>query len=378
MAHAYTPGLQVSARTTYRAVRQLPIAGDVLVRVGDQVQAQDVVARTELPGNVFPINLANQLALSPGDVRGAMLKREGEQVSEGEVLARTKGIFGMFQAEYASKVAGRIESVSHVTGQVIVRGAPIPVEVRAYLTGRVDEVMPQSGCVIAAQAAYVQGIFGIGGEAYGRLRIACTSPAQPLTPELIADDMRGEVVIGGARVTQDAVRRAIAIGAAAIITGGIDDQDLREILGYDLGVAITGTERIGITLVMTEGFGEIAMAERTHRLLCEHAGQAAAANGTTQIRAGVMRPEVVIPLTSGTGHAAAGSAGVFAAPLEIGASVRIIRDPWFGVLGKVTALPAEPRVLESGSKARVLEVTARSGERLVVPRANVEIIGSDE
>lgn len=375
MAHAYTPGLQVTARTRYRAVRLLPIAGDVLVRVGDRVHAEDVVARTELPGNVFPINLANQLAVPPGDVRSALLKREGEPVEVGELLARTKGIFGMFKSEFASRVAGRIESISSVTGQVIVRGPPIPVEVRAYLTGEVVEVTPHSGCVVEAQAAFVQGIFGIGGEAYGTLRIAAPTPAQPLTPELISDDMRGQIVIGGARVTQDAVRRAIEVGAAAIVTGGIDDQDLREILGYDLGVAITGTEKLGLTLVMTEGFGDIAMAERTHRLLCEHAGQSAAATGTTQIRAGVLRPEVVIPLAAGNGHAAAGAAGLFAAPLEIGAAVRIIRDPWFGVLGQVTALPPEPRVLESGSKARVLEVTARTGERLIVPRANVEIIG---
>lgn len=375
MAHAYTPGLQVTARTRYRAVRLLPIAGDVLVRVGDRVHAEDVVARTELPGNVFPINLANQLAVPPGDVRSALLKREGEPVEVGELLARTKGIFGMFKSEFASRVTGRIESISSVTGQVIVRGPPIPVEVRAYLTGEVVEVTPHSGCVVEAQAAFVQGIFGIGGEAYGTLRIAAPTPAQPLTPELISDDMRGQIVIGGARVTQDAVRRAIEVGAAAIVTGGIDDQDLREILGYDLGVAITGTEKLGLTLVMTEGFGDIAMAERTHRLLCEHAGQSAAATGTTQIRAGVLRPEVVIPLAAGNGHAAAGAAGLFAAPLEIGAAVRIIRDPWFGVLGQVTALPPEPRVLESGSKARVLEVTARTGERLIVPRANVEIIG---
>ena len=129
MARAYTPGLQVTPRTTYRAHRHLPIDGDVLVRVGDRVQAQDVVARTELPGNVFPINLANLLALSPGDVRGAVVRQEGEQVQVGEVLARTKGVFGMFKSEYAAKVAGRLESISSVTGQVIVRGDPIPVEV---------------------------------------------------------------------------------------------------------------------------------------------------------------------------------------------------------------------------------------------------------
>jgi hypothetical protein len=375
MAHAYTPGLQVTPRTTYRAHRQLPIDGEVLVRVGDRVQAQDVVARTELPGNVFPINLAKQLALSPADVRGAVVRQEGAQVQVGDVLARTKGIFGMFKSDYVAKVAGRIESISSVTGQVIVRGDPIPVEVRAYLTGEVVEVAPRLGCVIEAEAAYVQGIFGIGGEAYGTLRMAVDDSTKPLRADQISDDMRGQIVIGGARVTQEAVHKASEFGVAAIVTGGIDDHDLRDILGYDLGVAITGAEKIGLTLVMTEGFGDIAMADRTFRLLSQFAGRPVAANGTTQIRAGVMRPEVVIPLDSTNGHAAEGVAGAFAAPLEIGAAVRIIRDPWFGVLGKVSDLPHEPRVLESGSKARVLEVRSRSGERLIVPRANVEIIG---
>lgn len=374
MAHAYTPGLQVTPRTRYRAHRQLPIDGDVLVRVGDQVQAQDIVARTELPGNVFPINLANQLALPPGDVQAALLKREGDSITEGEVIARTKGIFGLFKTDYPARVAGRIESVSGVTGQVIIRGAPLPVEVRAYLSGEVVEVAPNSGCVVEAEAAYVQGIFGLGGEAYGTICVAAHEPTQPLTPELITPDMRGQIIIGGARVTQDAVHQAIEVGAAAVVSGGIDDQDLREILGHDLGVAITGTEQLGLTLLMTEGFGDIAMAERTHELLSAQAGRPAAANGATQIRAGVMRPEIVIPLDTTNGHAA-GEAGVFAAPLEIGAPVRIIRDPWFGVLGTVSQLPTDPQILESGSKARVLEVTARDHRTLIVPRANVEIIG---
>ena len=30
-------------------------------------------------------------------------------------------------------------------------------------------------------------------------------------------------------------------------------------LGYDLGVAVTGSEKLGLTLIITEGFGEIAM-----------------------------------------------------------------------------------------------------------------------
>ena len=58
----------------------------------------------------------------------------------------------------------------------------------------------------------------------------------------------------------------------------------------------------------------------------------------------------------------------------VGAPVRVIRDPYFGLLGSVGALPPEPRVLESGSKARVLEVRLDRGESVIIPRANVELI----
>ena len=67
------------------------------------------------------------------------------------------------------------------------------------------------------------------------------------------------------------------------------------LLGYDLGVAITGHEDIRPTLIITEGFGQIAMAGRTYELLAANAGRRASANGATQIRAGVLRPEIIIP-----------------------------------------------------------------------------------
>ena len=60
--------------------------------------------------------------------------------------------------------------------------------------------------------------------------------------------------------------------------------------------------------------------------------------------------------------------------LAPGATVRVIRDPYFGRIGTVSALPLEPQVLESGSRARVLEVTFASGRGVIIPRANVELI----
>ena len=203
MAQAYTPGLKVAGRVVQRARRVLPIAGEVVVRLGQRVGAQEVVARRELPGDVTPVNLANLLNVSAGDVPGYMLKREGEKVSAGEVLARTKGMFGWFQTEATSPVGGTLETVSSVTGQVMIRGKPSPVEVFAFLAGDVVEVVQGSGVVVEAEVAYIQGIFGIGGEAYGMLRATCDQPGKVLEESLLHEGMRG----GGVGWWEQRIRR---------------------------------------------------------------------------------------------------------------------------------------------------------------------------
>lgn len=372
MTAAYTPGLKVTSCTRFRARRLLPVAGDVLVGVGERLGADDIVATATLPGDVTIVNLANVLSIPAGDVPSAMRIPAGGPIEAGMLVAKSKGIFGFFPSEYRSRNSGTVENVSQVTGQMIVRGAPKPIHVRAYLAGEVIEVIPGEGVVIEADVALLQGIFGIGGEAFGQIVIATAAPEEELTADLVRPEMTGQVIIGGARMTGAAVRKAAEIGAAAIVSGGLDDADLREILGYDLGVAVTGGEQIGTTVIVTEGFGDIAMAKRSYELLSAHAGDFAAVNGATQIRAGVMRPEIVIPLGDSGGAASASVDGD--GMLAVGTAVRIIRDPHFGLIGAVTDLPTEPRVLESGSRARVLEVALDSGQTVVVPRANVELI----
>jgi hypothetical protein len=375
MAKAYTPGLKVSARTVYRARRMLPVHGDVLVTLGQLVKARDIVARTSIEGDITPVGIAGLLSVPAEDVPQLLLVKVGDAIAIGQIIARTKGIFGIGKKELASPAAGTIESVSATTGQMMVRGAPIAVEATAYIDGVVTEVLPGEGAVIEADAVFVQGIFGIGGETVGVLRVATATHDARLDAAQISADMKGAIVVGGARVTAAAVKAAQIAGVAGIIAGGIDDSDLRDILGYDLGVAITGTERIGLTIVITEGFGDIAMAARTFALLQSFAGREASMNGATQIRAGVMRPEIVIARNA-TDALPSQGARPEAGALEIGTQVRLIRDPFFGKLGLVSALPSEPAVLGSGSKARVLEVSFDDGSRAIVPRANIELIES--
>ena len=52
MAHSYTPGLKVLKKTIFKKERILPLKGDVLVKEGDVLNPDTIVASTNLPGNV--------------------------------------------------------------------------------------------------------------------------------------------------------------------------------------------------------------------------------------------------------------------------------------------------------------------------------------
>jgi hypothetical protein len=373
VAHAYTPGLRVAERTRVLKERRLPLPGEVLVKKGDVVNADQVVAKTDLPGNVQPINIANLLSLEPADIKEFMLKKEGDRIEKDEPLARSAGLFGMFKNTYKSPVSGTVESVSSVTGQVLIREAPIPVEVKAYIDGTVTEVFPNEGIAVETKAAFIQGIFGLGGETNGELIMVCSGPDEVLTESHIDEGCRGKVLVGGSFVELTALRKAIQMGAKGVVIGGFDNQDVKEILGYDLGVAITGHEELGTTLLITEGFGKIRMAHRTFDLLKSLAGKKASINGATQIRAGVIRPEVVIPLAKDEAkkdiEEKRASEG-----MVIGSQIRIIRQPHFGMLAEVTDLPAPLQKLPTEAMVRICKVKLESGEEVLIPRANVELI----
>lgn len=371
---AYTPGLKVVACCRHRCRRQLPLQGEVLVRVGERVGAQSPVARTELPGPVLPVNLAQGLGIEPGEVPRALLVAPGESVVAGQLLGRSAGLWGWFQREYYAPHAGTVETISRTTGQVLLRGPSRPLEVRAYLAGEVVEVLPSSGVVIEAPASFVQGIFGVGGEAYGRLELVGERLTPAVEPAALGESTRGALVVVGGRLTAELLQAARERGVSALIGGGIDDADLRDFLGYDLGVATTGDEATGLTLIVTEGFGEVTMAERTWNLLASRRGAEGACSGATQIRAGVLRPEIVLPWEESQAPPESVRSSAGSGELRLGAQVRIIRDPYFGLIGEVRGLPFEPQLLASGSRARVLEVAVAGREPLVVPRANVELI----
>jgi hypothetical protein len=354
-----------------RKQRRLPLKGKVLVGVGDKVNADTVVARTDIPGIIQSVKVAEVLGLEPAEALAALQVKEGDEVTAGQLFAETKSFFGLIRTECKTPFAGTVELISHATGHVGVRLPSKPIEVSAYVSGTVAEVMEDEGVVVETYGALVQGIFGVGGERMGKLVMGASSPDTFLTEECITQDQAGAVVVGGSGVTLGAIRRAASVGVIGLVVGAIVDTDLVEYLGHDIGVAITGHEDIPTTLILTEGFGSIAMAARTFELLKSLEGRDVSINGATQIRAGVIRPEIIAPLDARPDKVEESAGGQM---LDIGTSIRVIREPYFGKLGTVTKLPPELVEIESGAVVRILEAKLNDGADVVVPRANVEII----
>jgi hypothetical protein len=378
LGSAYTPGLRVSARTTIDKLRRLPLKGTVLVKQGDRVTPDTVVARTELPGLMQTVKLAEKMGVEPDELKPLLRVQVGDRIEKGTLLAQSKGLFGMFKAEERAQVEGTLELISEQTGHLGIRQAPTPIEKDAYVNGVIKQVIPDEGVVVECEGALVQGIFGVGGERRGTIVVVAGSPAEPLTDALIKPEHRGKIVVGGSNVTLATMKKAEETGVLGIVVGGVIDRELIEYLrgalkdpAFDIGVAITGTEPISFTLVVTEGFGVIGMAERTFQLLKSLDGKVCSINGATQIRAGVIRPEVIVPLE---GAAPAARQMAESGELKAGTPIRVIREPYFGLLGTVTGLPAELTQVQSETWVRVLTAKLADGRDVTVPRANVEII----
>jgi len=375
MAHSYTPGLKVLKNTEILKERRLPLKGSVNALVGDDVSPESVIAKTDLPGNVQMVNVANQLNVDASDVEAVMIASEGSQISKNELIAETNGIFGYFKSRVHSPVDGTVESISNITGQVVIREAPIPVAVDAYIKGVVHEVIHNEGVVIKSYGSFVQGIFGIGGESRGSIKMLSETRDSEISAEMINSELQGLIVVGGSFISLEAYKKALKCKVAGVVVGGFNYYDLEEILGYTLGVAITGSEDLITSLIVTEGYGKIQMGQQTFDLLRDNSGRLASINGATQIRAGVIRPEIIIPNNTSREENSARDAKKTSGMIE-GSLVRVIRSPNFGAIGAVKELPAELRKVESETMVRVAIIKI-DNKLFEIPRSNLEVVETD-
>jgi hypothetical protein len=370
MKNAYTPGLLVTPHAKLLKLRELPLAGRVLVKVGERVNAHTPVLAAELPGELEILRLADRLGLIPSEVAQHLRVKVGNTIARGEVLCETTALFGLFRSCIKSPVDGEVEFFTPVNAHLGIRGKSSALSVNAYVAGVVSAVEEGKSVTVETEGAVVQGIVGVGGERQGELLSLTVADDEIVTRARLLEHgsgLRGKILVGGKCFDSAALTAAADAGVAGVVTGAIDSNTLHAFAGGDVNVAVTGDESLPFTLIVTEGFGALPISRRVVELCREQNGKLASMNGATQVRAGAMRPELIVP-TEG------GAAPQLEAQLQVGSRIRCLRPPHFGALGEVTQLPANPEEIATGARVRVLRVRLDSGKEVTVPRANAELV----
>ena len=250
MSKSYTPGLKVLKYSKVSKERLLPLKGKVHIDVDSTVESDTIVASTEIPGNVQMLNMVNKLNIDPKQIEDCMLVDINEHIKKGQIIAQNKGLFGLFKTEVVSPIDGQVINISKVTGQVVISEKPLPIEVDAYIPGKINKVYKNEGVVVNSQGTFIQGIIGIGGEKKGVIKLLIDKPNQNLDLSLIDSSLKNNIIVCGSYINYEIYKKAKDCGVKGIICGGVDYNTISNILGYSLGVAITGTEDT-TTLIIT-------------------------------------------------------------------------------------------------------------------------------
>lgn len=333
--------------------RLLPLPGRVLVRAGQKVNPSDVIAQA----NLAPEHLILDVARALGSVREKadkyIQRKAGEEVSEGDVIAGPAGFpRRVLRAPASAKI------ILAGGGSVVLELNKAPFELRAGLPGVVDELLDDRGAVVKSTGALVQGVWGNGGLDFGLMRVLVEKREDQLTGDQLDVGLRGSIILGG------------YCGDAQVLQIAADLPVRGLILGSMASSLVPLAIQMNYPVLVLDGFGVLPMNSVAFNLLANHDRREVAVKADPFDRYANTRPEIVLPLPAETEPPETNGVAAYAPDQR----VRIIRSPHRTAIAKIIAIRAAPERFASGIRAMAADVRLETGENLVVPLANLEIL----
>ena len=235
------------------------------------------------------VNIAKKLNIKPKLIARYLKKNLNDFVYAGEQLAMqmfdTKGV--RIPAVVHAPSTGTIEKIDLEEGTVTIRYNKKPFRLFAGVGGKITEIGNNKSVSIAFKGYSFNGIIGFGSEAFGKILFLEN------TQEIGKPEAKSILVIPG-KIDYSFLKKAADLKIAGIIAASIDNRDLVEFTGEEIGVALTGNENIPFPLILTEGFGNFQMQPELRNFFRQQTGKPTFIDGHTQIRAGVIRPKIII------------------------------------------------------------------------------------
>jgi hypothetical protein len=350
-----------------------------------------VYMREHLPtqlAETVRIDIVGELRGDKNNFHSYLRVREGDQVEKGQVLATRQE--GAKFHNVISPVFGTVTTVVPLMGSMTIIPDKVSSVLTAHVSGRVTAIHGGREVELLAYGVAVEGLLGIGGEARGLVAAAPNDASPWRAASQPGAGLSGRILVAG-MVDRQSLAEAAKHGVTGVIAGYAHQAQVSLFLGRELGVVATGDEDVSPVLILTEGFGAGRMDPGLYAKLARLEGMLASLNGTTHIRAGVIRPRAVVsfPAPEGvkrpgdrrpaevTEAQARGRAG--GGEILTGARVRVLRGPWAGRTGTVESLPGIAQEIPTGAKVLVAglclepESPGALPARVTVPQANIKV-----
>ncbi len=348
------PITHILALTTLVRKRMLPVNGRIIARVGQKVTPTDVVGDALIGRKYVIVDFAQGLHL-PLKKAAAFLKvKKGQKVARKEVLAETTTIF---PRTVESPADGRVVAIGG--GKLVLETGGSMFELTAGIPGVVSEIIADRGVVIRAMGAIVQGVYGNGRVETGVMVSMIDKPDDVFSNTNLDVSLRGSIILAG-HVNNPAVIK----GAAELPLRGL-------ILSSISPSVLSAVAQAPFPVLVTEGFGQRPMNASAFKLLTTNVKRDVTLNAEFYDRQQGTRPEIFIQLPVTQDPPEPRDVETFA-PGQI---VRICYLSRPSLMGTVVQLRPGLSALSNGLNAQAAEVRLESGEQMLVPLTNLEVLG---
>ena len=340
--------------TTIERERVLPIAGTVTAKLNQKVSPTDVIANATWAREHVLIDVARSLGISANAADRLIRVKVDEKVSEGAEIAIGKGIISR---TIRAPRDGRV--VAAGGGQVLMETGDASIQLRAGIPGTVINIIPNRGAEIRTVGALIQGTWGNGRIDTGVLLNLTEKPDDVLSASRLDVSLRGSIILAGLLRDAETLRIAAELPARGLILSSISPG------------LLPAASQMRFPILAIDGFGQVPMNSAAYKLLTSNAKREVTINAEAFNRYTGARPEVIIPLPVSQEPPAPNDVEL----LEVGQTVRLRRAPHAGAIGTLTKLRSGLSPLPSGLRAPAADVKLETGEQILVPLVNLEIVG---
>jgi len=344
---------QNQALTTVYRIRLLPTWGKVLVRAGQAVDADDVVAIANTYPEHFMVNVAQGLGLTIDECKKCVKRQVGDSIKKGSIIAER----GNSRRVVRAPNDGTILSIEK--GIVLLQSNDKIYELKAGFPGFVDRIMVEQGVIIESTGAFVQGVWGNGQHGSGTLTSFTSSPHEALTRKKMKNKSDNIISFAAYCDNLNVFDHAVDKGWKGMIFGSLPSNFVPHISDLPFPV------------LLTEGFGKGPINSYTYELLNSHLGRNITIDAIKPLTYSKDKPELFIPTVSDNIRPDSLDGKL---ELEVGSRVKIIRGKYLGTAGVIAEKNiGEISIFPNGIKSRSVAVTMPNAEKMVFPLANIDV-----